>query len=95
MNSNTNTKSDQDLRKSVSARHAVADSTEVRQGGATPLARFCVSPNVNVGTAPGKDDSFSPHPSESSTTSNPTEPDMQIEMLDDLELDPSLEKTEF
>jgi hypothetical protein len=34
-----------DLRKSVPARRADADSTNfVRQGGATPLERFCVSP---------------------------------------------------
>ena len=35
----------QDLRKIVPARHADADSTNlVRQGGITPLERFCVSP---------------------------------------------------
>lgn len=39
----------QDLRKIVQARHADADSTHlVRQGGITPLERFCVSPNQFV-----------------------------------------------
>ena len=39
----------QDLRKIVPARRAAAGSTPVRQGSATPLGRFCVSPTVFKG----------------------------------------------
>ena len=39
----------QDLRKIVPARRAAAGSTPVRQGSATPLGRFCVSPTIVSG----------------------------------------------